>query len=145
MGIFSFGKDERLSKEKWIKELFEKGSSFYFHPFKVLYLPHPDASSPKNQVMFSVPKRMFKRAVDRNAIKRRLREAWRLNKNLFNNPEEPQASGPEEPKASSGELKVSSGKKWLIAYIYTAKTILPTETFQQKVLGSIHKLTSLKK
>jgi ribonuclease P protein component len=121
MGTFSFGKDERLSKEKWIKELFDKGSSFYFHPFKVLYLPHPDTSSPKNQVLFSVPKRLFKRAVDRNTIKRRLREAWRLNKSQIVAPE-----------------------KWLIAYIYTAKTILPSETFQQKVIGSINRLTSLK-
>ncbi len=121
MGTFSFGKDERLSKEKWIKELFEQGSSFYFHPFKVLYLPHPDTSSSKSQVLFSVPKRLFKRAVDRNTIKRRLREAWRLNKSQIGVPE-----------------------KLLIAYIYTAKTILPSETFQQKVLGSIHKISSLK-
>lgn len=117
MGKFSLGKNERLSKEKWIQELFEKGSSFYFHPFKVLYLPHPDAGSTTNQVLFSVPKRQFKRAVDRNKIKRRLREAYRLNKSLLREPE-----------------------KWLIAYIYTAKTILPSETFQQKVLGSIQKI-----
>ncbi|HZY81685.1 MAG TPA: ribonuclease P protein component [Cyclobacteriaceae bacterium] len=120
MGDFSFRKHERLSKEIWIKELFEKGSSFYSHPFKVLYLPHPDSGSTTNQVLFSVPKRQFKRAVDRNTIKRRLREAYRLNKSGFRD----------------------TGK-WLIAYIYTAKTILPSETFQQKVLGTIQKITSL--
>jgi ribonuclease P protein component len=123
MGQFSLGKNERLSKEIWIQELFTKGSSFYFHPFKVLYLPHPDPGSTVNEVLFSVPKRQFKRAVDRNAIKRRLREAYRLNKSLF----------PDSPK------------NWLIAYIYTAKTILPSETFQQKVLGTIQKISSLKR
>jgi ribonuclease P protein component len=122
MGTFSLGKKERLSKESWIKELFEKGSSFYFHPFKVLYLPHPDPGSTINQVLFSVSKRQFRRAVDRNTIKRRLREAYRLNKSGLPHTE-----------------------KWLIAYIYTAKTILPSETFQQKVLGTIQKISSLKK
>ena len=121
MGRFSLGKKERLSKEIWIQELFEKGSSFYFHPFKVLYLPHPDAGSTVNEVLFSVPKRLFKRAVDRNKVKRRLREAYRLNKS-----------------------ELTAAKKWLIAYIYTAKTILPSETFQQKVLGTIQKISSLK-
>ena len=121
MGEYSLKKKERLSKEIWIKQLFENGSSFYFHPFKVLYLPHPDSGSTTNQVIFSVSKRQFKRAVDRNTIKRRLREAYRLNKSALSQPE-----------------------KWLIAYIYTAKTILPSETFQQKVLGTIQKISSLK-
>jgi len=121
MGRFSLGKNERLSRETWIQELFNKGSSFYFHPFKVLYLPHPDSGSTVNEVLFSVPKRQFKRAVDRNKIKRRLREAYRLNKS-----------------------EMTAARKWLIAYIYTAKTILPSETFQQKVLGTIHKISSLK-
>jgi len=118
----TFQKKERLSKEIWIKKLFEEGSSFNFYPFKVLYLPHPDTGSTTNQVLFSVSKRQFKRAVDRNAIKRRLREAYRLNKSAL-----------------------SQSEKWLIAYIYIAKTMLPSETFQQKVLGTIQKISSLKK
>jgi ribonuclease P protein component len=122
MGKYSFGKKERLSRETWIQELFEKGSSFHFYPFRVLYLPHPDPGSTTNQVIFSVSKRQFKRAVDRNAIKRRLREAYRLNKSAL-----------------------SQTDKWLIAYIYTAKTILPSETFQQKVLSTIQKISSLKR
>jgi ribonuclease P protein component len=121
MGNFSLGKKERLSKEIWIKDLFERGSSFYFHPLKVLYLPHPDTNSAVTEVLFSVPKRQFKKAVDRNKIRRRLREAYRLKKGEF-----------------------STDKKWLIAYIYTAKTILPSETFQQKILGTIQKISSSK-
>jgi len=121
MGTFSLQQKERLSKEIWIQTLFERGSSFYFYPFKVLYLPHPDPGSATSQVLFSVPKRQFKRAVDRNKIRRRLREAYRLNK--------------------SG---IPDTSKWLIAYIYTAKTILPSETFQQKVIGTIQKIGSFK-
>jgi ribonuclease P protein component len=121
MRKFTLGKSERLSKEKHIKELFDKGSSFYFHPFKVLFLPHPDPGTSVNQVLFTVPKRQFGRAVDRNKIKRHLREAWRMNKSALDLP-----------------------GKWLVAYIYTAKTILPSETFQQKVLGTIQKIGAKK-
>jgi ribonuclease P protein component len=83
MGKFTFRKEERLSKEKQIQELFSKGSSFYLFPFKVLFLPQADPASPVHQVLISVSKRHFKRAVDRNLIKRRIREAYRLQQQLM--------------------------------------------------------------
>ena len=110
MGKFTFKKEERLNKEKWIRELFEKGTSFQFYPFRVIILPHPDASYPLHQVLISVSARSFKRAVDRNKIKRRIREAYRLNKS-----------------------KILSRGKWLIAYIYIAKEILPSEVIHKKL------------
>lgn len=73
-------KDERLHSKKSIKELFEKGSSFFLYPFKVLHL-NVDAET--NQVLFSVSKRKVKKAVDRNFLKRRVKEAYRLNKGLL--------------------------------------------------------------
>ena len=73
-----FGKDERLYRKKEIKELFDKGSSFYLHPLKVIYMPNP--ASECHQVLFTVSKRNFKRAPDRNLIKRRMREAYRKHK-----------------------------------------------------------------
>ncbi len=74
---FTFKKSERLSSKKDIQELFNNGSSFYLYPFKVITLPAD--TSKLHQVLFSVPKRLFKRAVDRNLLKRRMREAYRLN------------------------------------------------------------------
>ena len=109
MRRFTFKKEEKLASEKWIKELFEKGSSFYLHPFKVIFRPHPNQEFP-NQVLISVSARNFKRAVDRNKIKRRMREAYRLNKQ-----------------------ELVSNQKWLIAYIYTAKEILPSALIHQKL------------
>jgi ribonuclease P protein component len=107
--MHTFKKDEKLSSEKWIKELFEKGSSFYLHPFKIITFPHPKPECP-NQVLISVPARNFKRAVDRNIVKRRIREAYRLHKHELN-----------------------SNQKWLIAYIYTAKEILPAAVIHEKL------------
>ena len=76
----TFRKAERLKSQKIIKELFLKGSSFYSYPIKVFFLPSEEPEVDK--VMFAVPKKKIKRAVDRNKLKRRLREAYRLNKHL---------------------------------------------------------------
>ncbi|MCA6079235.1 ribonuclease P protein component [Fulvivirga sedimenti] len=76
--IQGFGKDERLYRKKEIKELFDKGSSFYLHPLKVIFMPNP--ASDCHQVLFTVSKRNFKRAPDRNLVKRRMRESYRKHK-----------------------------------------------------------------
>jgi ribonuclease P protein component len=122
MGIFTFQKAERLSKEKNIQELFSKGSSFYLYPFKILLLPNPDQNHPCNQVLISVPARNFKRAVDRNLIKRRIREAYRLNKGALN-----------------------GTQKLLIAYIYTAKEILTFQEIQEKLIKAFKRFDHVEK
>ncbi len=78
---FSLKKHEILRSKKNIKELFDNGSSFFIYPFKVyyLYVENQDA----NMVLFSVPKKHLKHAVDRNLVRRRLKEAYRLNKSMI--------------------------------------------------------------
>ena len=87
---FSLKKHEILRSKKDIKELFENGSSFFLYPFKVHYLPNP--SGQNNQVLFTVSNRNFKKAVDRNLLRRRLREAYRLNKNILTTDQKEQFS-----------------------------------------------------
>lgn len=81
---YTFSKEERLKSRKEIKELFDKGSSFFIYPFKTFYLPitSPDSSC-KNKLLISISKKNHKKAVDRNLLKRRIREAYRLNKRLL--------------------------------------------------------------
>jgi len=78
---FSLKKHEILRSKKNIEELFKNGSSFFLYPYKVFFLPNLTAEN--NQVLFSVSKKNFKRAVDRNLIRRRMREAYRLNKSTL--------------------------------------------------------------
>lgn len=78
---FTFPKQEKLKSKKIIKDLFEKGSSFYLYPFKILYIKNTETPSDLvPQLLISVSKRNFRRAVKRNRIKRLIREAYRLNK-----------------------------------------------------------------
>ena len=78
---YNFQKEERLCSKKLLDELFTNGSSFLLYPFRVTWLSSPDSSQTfPAQVVVSVPKKRFKRSVDRNLIKRRIKEAYRLNK-----------------------------------------------------------------
>lgn len=80
---YSLPKSERLHAEKSIKELFEKGSSFFLYPFKIMFWVGEGLEGTSNQVLFSVSKKKIKKATGRNYIKRRLKEAYRLNKSLL--------------------------------------------------------------
>lgn len=78
--MYTFKKEERLCNKKLIDELYHSGSSFLCYPFKASWLFVADPQPVCAQVLFSVSKKRFKKAVDRNLIKRRIREAYRLNK-----------------------------------------------------------------
>lgn len=75
----SFKKEERLCNKRLIEKLFHSGSSFHFYPFRVTFLSSLEINVPA-QVIIAVPKRRFKRAVDRNLLKRRIREVYRVHK-----------------------------------------------------------------
>jgi ribonuclease P protein component len=80
MSSFSFRKDERLSGKKHVDRLFRTGSSFFVHPFKVYWLVIEEDSPYPAQAMIVVGKRSFKKATDRNRIRRQVRELYRQHK-----------------------------------------------------------------
>ena len=115
MKALAFKKSERLRHKKSIQELFSKGSSFYLYPFKVFFVS--DEASSCHQVLISIPKRNFKKAVHRNLLKRRVREAYRHNKHMLD-----------------------TDSKFQIAYIYTSKELLDYKIIEKKLIESFIRL-----
>jgi ribonuclease P protein component len=75
-----FNKEERLCSRKYLDLLFKNGSSFLLYPFRISYLIVEETAAYPVQVVINVPKKRYKHAVDRNLLKRRIREAYRLQK-----------------------------------------------------------------
>ena len=113
---FSFSKEERLTSKKDIKELFADGSFFHIRPlqFKVLQ----KVSLAQSQILIAVPKRQHKRAVVRNLVKRRIREAYRLNKHL-----------------------IKESPSYLIAIIYLSPEVLSFAEIEQKLIKGLQRLS----
>lgn len=80
----TFKKEEKLKSRKVIEQLFKEGRSFSIKPFKVLYKFSETGAAPL-QAGFAVSTKIFKKAVDRNRIKRLMREGFRLQKNDLKN------------------------------------------------------------
>ncbi len=84
----TLSKKERICSKKLINELFTgNGRSMTAFPLRVVYMKRTiDSGQPQAEMLVSVPKRYFKHAVDRNRIKRQVREAFRRNKHTVTAP-----------------------------------------------------------
>ena len=82
----TYSKKEKLKSKKLIEALFENGQSVSAFPLRLIYLPTTFKDGVMAKTGVSVSKRHFKKAVDRNRVKRLMREAYRLGKaSYFNN------------------------------------------------------------
>ena len=79
----TFRKAERLSLKRETDGLFNHGKAFISYPLRVVYLEQKPLLGEKVSVLISVPKRRIKLAVNRNRLKRLIREAYRLNKSTL--------------------------------------------------------------
>jgi ribonuclease P protein component len=79
---FTLGKQERLKSKKLIEKLYKEGNSVKAFPLRMMYVQTEHTSMFPAQVGVSVAKRNFKKAPDRNRLKRLMRETYRLQKEI---------------------------------------------------------------
>ncbi len=121
--IYTFTKEERLCNKKLIDQLFHNGSSFLCYPFKVSWLITNDPQLFPAQVLFSVSKKRYKNAVDRNLVKRRIREAYRLHKQQY-----------------LYSLLSDTEKSIVFSIGYIGKEIAPYDFIEKKILKLLNQL-----
>lgn len=79
----TLGKEDKLKSKKAIELLFAEGNRVKSHPFQLIFLQKEHTSTFPIKIGFSVPKRLIKLAVNRNRVKRLMREVYRKNKEQF--------------------------------------------------------------
>jgi len=119
---YTFTKPERLKNDKEISRLFEEGKSITVFPIRLIYLFCDENEQPYIKAAFTASKRNFKKAVDRNRIKRLLRESYRLNK--------PQL------------YKRLDTKNYIFMFIYIGKEAVKKDTLNEKMRQLFHKFLS---
>lgn len=117
----TFTKGERICSMKEIEILVTRGKSLFHYPFKVNYLRvEKDKEGECDAgILISVPKRNFKKAVKRNLLKRRIRESYRLNKQIL--------------------LPVAD-KKVHIMFVYVSKQILDYREIEASIKEILNKI-----
>ena len=118
--MFTLPKSERLHGKSKISALMSRGRWGFTSGLKYCFLKEEDANdgipSQANSIIVSVPKRLFKRAVKRNLLKRRLREAYRTQKDIL------------PPKGYS------------ILFLYNTKKVLEYSALREQVASVLQKL-----
>jgi ribonuclease P protein component len=118
----TFSKNERLHELRSIRILFAEGKFFSIPPLKVAWLNFKENTRTSCRLMISVPKAMQKKSTDRNILKRRIREAYRINKSILND---------------SGSAKPA---QLTFCITYTSKEILTYRAIQDKIILLLRRL-----
>ncbi len=119
----TFKKSERLCSRILMDHLFQgdnRTASSY--PIRAVFLPVEEAVQKGVSILISVPKKRFHDAVDRNRVKRQIREAYRKNKHAL------------------VEQVAQSGKGLLVAFIYVSAEIESTEYVEKRVVRLLDKI-----
>lgn len=123
---YSFKKQERIVSRKLIDELFGGSSSqsMAAFPLRVIYINKVRAhNEPPAQLLISVPKRRFKHAVDRNRVKRQIREAYRRHKEILTS-------------------RLPDDRYVLMAFVWLSDSHLPTADVESRIVSLLERIAA---
>ena len=113
--MFEFPKKQKLCNETAIKEMFSNGNSFVIHTIRLVWKEQVNSDDVVIKSIIVVPKKQLKLASDRNIVRRRMKEAYRLNKSTIEN-----------------SLK-NKGKQLNIAIVYQNDKRLSYKVIEEKI------------
>lgn len=122
----TLGKSERLCSKSIIDRLFKGGlsRSMSAYPIRVVYTEIDSADVASCQMLVSVPKKCFKRAVKRNRVKRQVREAYRQHKNII-----------------ADKLAKHEGKALAMAFIWLDSNLHDSAEIDAKMNNLMHRIS----
>jgi len=113
--MFEFPKKQKLCNETAIKEMFSNGNSFVIHTIRLVWKEEVNSDDVAIKSIIVVPKKQLKLAADRNIVRRRMKEAYRLNKSAIES------------------FLVDKNKQLNIAIIYQNEKILSYKVIEEKI------------
>lgn len=124
--LYTLRKSERICSKIAIDNLFKGGHSrsLSAFPIRVVYLVSDTPQQEQCQIMVSVPKKCFKRAVKRNRVKRQIREAYRLNKAIV-----------------TEQMKKHEGKYLAMAFIWLDAELHDTDEIKSKMINLLGRIS----
>jgi ribonuclease P protein component len=118
----TFKKNERLHGKKNIQHLFSQGKSYFIHPLKIYYTEREYDNDVPLRVLIAVSKKTIRRAVRRNLLKRRMREAYRQN------------------KADFYKFLTLHQKQYDLGLVYIGKDMEPYHVIEKKIIQALERL-----
>jgi ribonuclease P protein component len=122
MPDFRLRKEERIKSKKQLDTLFAKGHSIRAVPLRLVWVFTARDNQVPVLVSFAVPRKSWKRAVDRNLIRRRMREAYRTHKHILY------------------DMTIPTDKQILLSCMYTADTIYSFDQIRKAMDKVLHNL-----
>jgi ribonuclease P protein component len=121
----TFRKSEKICNQKQIDTLFASGKSYTSGLFRLIYLETEPGELPPVQVLIAVPKKNLRNAVDRNRMKRLIREAYRLSKHNISN------------------VLAKAGKHYNIAFVFMGKNCVSQSETSAAIIVLLNRLIQI--
>lgn len=125
MKQYTLQKKERIKNRDLSRALFEKGNSFFIYPFRVFYLWTSFEDNVPCKVLTGASKRNVRKAIDRNRIKRQMREAYRQHKTILY------------------DALLKGDRKMLLGLLFIGSKDQKYELIRDKIILILHRLSEL--